>query len=196
MKDHDVRFIRKGGRIIPIKVKKKRGFAANKKMIQTRKRNKAAKDAGLFGLAGFGLMGASYAAGKKVKTAARLHEQAFKYGMDEKGGKLLKRFKSPASQMDFASKKLRSAGRIKSVTKLLGAGAIGVGVERLADKYGLDERLSTEYLSELAGIGAALGSEAAFEKGAGVKLRDQQMFKKAKKFGVKMAKGLGKIRFR
>ena len=142
----DIKFIRRNGRIIPIKQKKKEA-------------------AGLVG-AGIGFSAVSgYISGNVLKKAEKISQMSFDFGMDAPFSKLPKGVKSAAEGMNKASIRLKIAKVGLKSSRVIGATLIGLGTQKLSESYGIDNSPIGEFSSEATGVIAAGLANSFFRKG-------------------------------
>lgn len=117
MKD-DVRFIRKNGRIIPIRKKNK----------ENEEFKKAAKITG----AGLGISAiGGYGAGKVLKRADRHSQMSFDFMNEKRGSRLPKGTKSIFEGMKKARVGLNNAKKLSALSRVLGTGLAFAGVNKI-----------------------------------------------------------------
>jgi len=156
MAEKDIRFIRKKGRIIPIRISKKnRGFSRQKRTAIRTKKKKLLQSSALFSLSGIGasvLAGQQF--GKAIKRAERISKATFRFAM-EKSEFLPKRAKSIGGGFRLADKKLLTAKRATMTGQFIGGALLSQGVQRALRATGFESD------SVALSAGSEIGSQIA-----------------------------------
>jgi len=186
----EIVFRRIGGRIVPIRVTKETKAALQirrKKQRLLRNKNKKLK-IGAIGAAstvagvGLALTGGVFS-GRTALRGFRKRQLAFSF---------LKDFNQPeailptSKMLKRASSLKRIAPKIRKTSKILSASLIGFGISKVVESTGIDDSLSAEFASEVAGFSAATAVLAGSRKA-----RKGTSFRAQAKAGL--AKGKGKL---
>ena len=212
-----LRFIRKGGRIIPIRSKKEKDTAKaigytsagtgvavggavvsgnlfknarlERRMASSGAQNIMARNSALVNLNSFHLKSVGGKVFKKSGVAKRVLDQQslFSYSNLQQSNAYLR------SRAKSSYGKALLSKRVMKLTSIVPASLIGLGVEKAISASGAEKVAGHEYLSEISGVGVAHGtmllSESIFDKvGKSIPLR--------KSFSSKALKILSKIKFK
>lgn len=212
--EQEIVFRKVRGRIIPIKVKSKRG-AINKRSKKVSKKQQKSKAAGVFGLGGGLLSGvfgglitrkAQKGSQKAARAAGKATKLAFKAQQQGVSGEQLNLFKMAtatgrserlmkrASRLRARSRVLeKAASKGRLATLAIGGSLIGAGVENVLDP--VNEGQGKEFFKDLS-INVASGAvAAAFVVGSGGKFKSTTI-KKAAESVRKAAKKRKQLKFR
>jgi hypothetical protein len=155
MKNENVRFIRKNGRVIPIRVKGSFKPKKQKKPKPMAKETKFALQSAGFTLAG---IASSLFAGKKqvktLKRAERTSQQTFRF-VQEKTDYLPTGIKSPSEGFIKARKQLRRSRAFGIGGQVIGGALLSQGVQRALRSQGV------EIDNPVIDVGAEAGSQVA-----------------------------------
>lgn len=185
MSNENVRFIRKNGRVIPIRVKG--GFKKPKKQSRPKpmaKETKFALQSAAFGVAG---VGASLFAGKRqrlaFKKAERVSQQSFRFAM-EKTDYLPRGVKTPGEGFVKARKFLRRSKMFGVGGQIAGGALLSQAVQRGLRSQGV------EIDNPIIDVGAEAGSQVASYL---ISKESQKFLNQKKKFSVKVPNSLKRL---
>jgi hypothetical protein len=163
MRDENVRFIRRNGRVIPIRVK---GSFKPKKQSKPKKvekiYDKPSVQFGVFSTAGLGIsaLGGRFA-GRQFKKADKMHQQSFDFGMDKPFSKLPKGAKTVSEGFEKSRRRAKFGVKSKLAFKIAGASALSLGFTKGLEAIGYDKPTMAQEASRETG--ALLASHLVME---------------------------------
>jgi hypothetical protein len=187
---NEVRFIRKGGRVIPIRVKPNDTKPKkNKKPKKAQKfYDKPSVQFGIFSTAGLGISAlGGRLAGRTLRSAEKTSQMSFDYLLEKKGSKLPKGIKSVGEGFQKARKQQNFSIKKRAIFKIGGAAALSLGFTKGFEALGYDKpTLAQEASRETSALLASHLVMKGFEEGfTGAKSK--------RKFSVKIPDSLKKV---